>query len=280
MSDSLPLVIEPKALASRLEERNLLIIDLSKPQIFMQAHLPGAVAVDFRRLQRTGSPVPGLIPGHLEMEALLSEIGLTPDRHVVAYDDEGGGWAGRFLWLLETIGHRHYSYLNGGIHAWVDDELPIKSGSPSRRPQATEYRFEELDSSTHVDLEYLLAHHKDPDVVVWDARSFEEYAGIQIIAHNGGHIPGAVHFEWTSALDQGRSLRIRDRGTLLKELAILGITPDKEVITHCQTHHRSGLTWLVGRLLGFPRIRAYPGSWAEWGNTLDAPYQQEQVRIA
>ena len=55
------------------------------------------------------------------------------------------------------------------------------------------------------------------------------------------------------------------------KLASLGITPDKEVVTHCQSHHRSGLTYLLGRILGFPNIRAYPGSWSEWGNSPETP---------
>jgi thiosulfate/3-mercaptopyruvate sulfurtransferase len=33
------------------------------------------------------------------------------------------------------------------------------------------------------------------------------------------------------------------------------------------------LTWLVGVLLGFPRMRAYAGSWSEWGNDPDLPVE-------
>jgi len=57
-------------------------------------------------------------------------------------------------------------------------------------------------------------------------------------------------------------------------LAELGIAGDKTIVTHCQTHHRSGFTYLVGKLLGFPRLKAYPGSWSEWGNTLDTPIER------
>lgn len=53
----------------------------------------------------------------------------------------------------------------------------------------------------------------------------------------------------------------------------LGITPDKEVITHCQTHHRSGFTYLVAKALGYPRVKGYAGSWSEWGNHPDTPVE-------
>ena len=51
----------------------------------------------------------------------------------------------------------------------------------------------------------------------------------------------------------------------------VGITPDKEIITHCQTHHRSSHTYIVLKALGYSRIKGYPGSWSEWGNDLDLP---------
>jgi len=29
----------------------------------------------------------------------------------------------------------------------------------------------------------------------------------------------------------------------------------------------------VARILGFPHIRAYHGSWSEWGNRMDTPVE-------
>ena len=54
----------------------------------------------------------------------------------------------------------------------------------------------------------------------------------------------------------------------------LGITPDKEVITHCQTHRRSGFSYVVAKALGYPRVKAYAGSWSEWGNLPDTPIER------
>lgn len=71
-----------------------------------------------------------------------------------------------------------------------------------------------------------------------------------------------------------RGLRIRDYAELITELEALGLTPDMEVVTHCQSHHRSGFTWLVGRALGFERMRGYGGSWMEWGNRDDTPIEK------
>ena len=105
----------------------------------------------------------------------------------------------------------------------------------------------------------------------WDARGPLEYSGEKVLAAKGGHIPGAVNFEWTAGMDLNDHLRIRH--DIAEVLQKLGITPDKEVITHCQSHRRSGFTYLVAKALGYPRVKAYAGSWSEWGNHPDTPVE-------
>ena len=70
-------------------------------------------------------------------------------------------------------------------------------------------------------------------------------------------------------MDRSRALRLRtDLASLLESR---GITPAKLIVPYCQTHHRSALSYLVARCLGYPRVRAYAGSWSEWGNRQDTP---------
>ena len=104
-----------------------------------------------------------------------------------------------------------------------------------------------------------------------DARSPGEYDGTTVRSARGGHIPGAVHYEWTRAMDRTRNLRLRPLAELTDELALQGITPGHEVVTYCHTHHRSAYSYAVLRILGYARVRGYPGSWSDWGNREDTP---------
>lgn len=270
---TLPLLVSPQTLHPHLHRQSLLVVDLGKPGIYAQAHVPGAIHVDHRRLQHGEPPAPGALPDVARLNALFSDIGLTPATQLVAYDDEGGVRAARLLWVLEAIGHTRYSLLDGGIHAWLADELPYDTEASLPQPGA--YRIAALNHDVAVDVDELLARHRDPGVVVWDARSREEFDGARVTARHAGHIPGAVHYEWSRAIDEARDLRLRDLGMVRAELAEIGITPDKHIVTHCQTHQRSSFTWLLGRLLGFRHIRGYPGAWAEWGNRDDTPVSRD-----
>ncbi|MGM0616190.1 MAG: sulfurtransferase [Pseudomonadota bacterium] len=268
----LPLIVEPEQLNAHLDDPQLLIIDVPiNPDSYGEGHVPGAIFLDFRFLMRGEGPVPNDVPDVEVLSRLFSALGLTRDTHVVAYDDEGGGWAARLLWTLELIGHTRYSYLNGGIHAWRGAGMP-QSTEPSA-PTPSDYRAEILNPDTLISAEDIKEKLGNPDFAVWDARSAGEYRGEAGNNRHLGHIPGAVNMDWLNAMDRQRDLRIRDYAELITELQAIGLTPEMEIATHCQSHHRSSFTWLVGKALGF-NMRGYAGSWNDWGNRNDTPIEK------
>jgi len=247
----------------------MMIIDLCSETAYHNSHIPGALHVNTAELISGDKPAPGLLPSIEKLNALFSRLGLTPQTHVICYDDEGGAWSGRFIWTLDVIGHQHYSYLNGGIRSWRAAGFAEEKISHERKSTAVNITLHPAVMATTEDL--LQELDNNPQLLVWDARSAEEYRGEKVLSQRGGHIPRAVHGEWTSLLDSNDHLRIRKDAK--NYLQSLGVTPDKHIVTHCQTHRRSGLTYLVMKILGYPHIRAYPGSWSEWGNRTDTPVE-------
>ena len=264
---SIPLIIEPEQLESIASENDLLLVAVCSSQVFNTHHISNSVLIEPAELVSGIKPATGKIPDAERLSTLFSRIGLTADKHVIAYDDEGGGWAGRLIWTLDVLGHRHSSYLDGGLVAWVKSGFPVSSQAIEANPSeySASINHEQIPSLDEVSNEI-----DNVGSIVWDARAAQEYAGEKITAQRNGHIPGAVNLDWLDLMDRENDLRLKPLSEIEKMLQSLGIDQSKDVITHCQTHHRSGLTYLVGKALGL-NIRAYDGSWSEWGNHPETP---------
>jgi len=263
-------LIEPSELKTIIESGadDYLIIDLCGEQSYQHGHIPGSVSVFPAELMDGRPPAPGKLPEKHRLDEMLSRIGFSRNKTVVVYDNEGGGWAGRMAWTLDVIGHDDWLYLNGGLTAWNADGYPLESAtSPVAKTRCDVI----ISQKPIAEAEDIMARLNDSNLVVWDARSRAEYEGTKVVAQRGGHIPGAIHCEWTSLMNPEKGLRIREDA--IEYLAGLGLTPDKSIVTHCQSHHRSGFTYLVARILQYPSIQAYHGSWSEWGNRPDTPIE-------
>jgi thiosulfate/3-mercaptopyruvate sulfurtransferase len=149
---------------------------------------------------------------------------------------------------------------------------------------ATRYKARNPDWTLRAHRDLLLEFIDKPDRVLVDLRPADMYRGDNLFdLPAGGHIPGAVNVPAEMAMENGAfkewlTPTTNDDGTFkpFDELRTLftdkGITPDKEVITYCVRAGLSSHAWFVLKyLLGYPQVREYDGSWAEWSNLIGAP---------
>lgn len=263
--------IEPDELETLKDNENLVIVDLCKAKQYAQAHIPGALFVNYLDIVKIDKPVMGLLPDNEDFSALLSSLGINSKSLIVAYDDEGGGCAARLVWTLHVFGHETAVVLNGGLHSWANEGHALSNEVPEK-PAPSGYSLKKTHRHTATRA-FIQTHLDDDSVALLDARSLPEYTGEKKFAEKGGHIPGAKRYEWTNMMDRTNNLRRLPADAIQQRLDELGITRDREVVCYCQSHHRSAYSWLVLKSLGYENVLGYPGSWSEWGNLPDTPVE-------
>jgi thiosulfate/3-mercaptopyruvate sulfurtransferase len=261
------LLVTPAALAGELTAPpQPLILDLRPPDRYAAGHVPGAVHLDLFGISLIDSDPAPLRAFLWILEHLLASRGVKASTPVVVYDEASGMRAARAFWALEYFGHRHARMLDGGFTAWQAGGHPVSTSPRPAEPTTWTGTREDDRLATWQDVH---DRRDQEDVVVLDTRSLGEYQGTTVRAARGGCIPGAVHVEWTDNLAPDGTFKPAAELRAMYEAA--GVTPDKEVLTYCQGGYRAAHSYLALRLLGYPRVRTYIGSWKEWGDRLDLP---------
>ncbi len=109
----------------------------------------------------------------------------------------------------------------------------------------------------------------DAGTLILDTRSRGDWLGTDRRAARGGAVPGAVHQDWAAHLNADGAMR--PAGELRALFQGIGATPEREIIAYCNTGYRSAHAYLALRLLGYPRVRNYLGSWQEWAERPELP---------
>ena len=245
-----------------------LVIDLRPPEDFAAGHIPGAVHLDLWGVSLIDTDPAPLKAFMWMIDHLFNLRGVTSTTPVVVYDDQSGIRAARGFWFLEYFGHPHVQMLDGGFAAWVGARRPVTRDAAAPPKSTWSGTPQAATIATWRDVQARLG---DPDAVLLDTRTDGEYAGTTVRAKRGGRIPGAVHVEWTRNLGADGAFKPATELRAMYENA--GVTPDKEVITYCQGGYRAAHGYLALRLLGYPRVRNYTGSWKEWGDRQDLPVE-------
>ena len=245
-----------------------LLLDLRTPDAYAAGHIPGALHLDLFGVSLIDTDPAPLKAFMWMIEHLFATRGVTASTPVVVYDDQSGIRAARAFWFLEYFGHPSVRVLDGGFGAWTRGGFPItRDAAPATVSDWTGTR-DRAAIATWRDVNTAIGQ---PGTVLLDARTDGEYCGTTVRAARGGAVPGAVHIEWTRNL--GADGAFRPAAELKQMYEEAGVTPDREVITYCQGGYRAAHSYLALRLLGYPKVRNYVGSWKEWGDRVDLPIE-------
>ncbi|RFZ81678.1 sulfurtransferase [Mucilaginibacter terrenus] len=236
---------------------------------YFQGHLPNAIfaTLDDDLAAHPDAPAVGgrhPLPSLQDFAETLTRWGLTPDTHVIVYDDKSAAMGGaRLWWMLRSIGHTNVQVLDGGLKAATDAGVELSTADYQPTAAAVTYPIPEEYKHT-VDLEEVKQAAQDEGRVVIDVREGARYQGLtEPLDLVAGHIPGAVNLFYSNSLSpEGKYLTSQALASLYKDT--IGDIKPENVIVHCGSGVTACHTLLGMEHAGITGPKLYVGSWSEW----------------
>ena len=270
-ADAQPLV-GVQWLNSHQRDHNLVVLDIrsaidgSKPEAFVQGHIPGAVHSDYDKAgwRVTRNNVPFMVPTKAELEKLIGDLGIDENSHVVLVPAGVNvldfGSAARTYWTLKYAGVANVSILDGGLAGWRAVGLPLATGASAPSPTIFTATLDNKLLALASDVETIELSGK---ATLVDARPASFFFGKEKAPNAAayGHIPGALNLDSAEFYDP-KTNRLKPTGALA---TIAANVPAGPVVSYCNTGHWAATDWFVmHELLGRKEARLFAGSMVEW----------------
>ena len=276
-------LVSTEWVAAHLDDPNVRIVESDEDVLLYETgHIPGAVKLDWHTEQQ--DPLRRDFIDRAGFEQLMASKGISNDTTVVFYGDKNNWYATYTFWLFTLYGHQDCRVMNGGRAKWEAEGRPLVREVPSY--PTTQYTAKEPDLSIRAFRDEVLREYVHPSggKALVDVRSPQEYKGELLAmvgyeqegAQRAGHIPGARNIPWAKAANADGTFKSPQELRAL--YADEGVTPDKDVVAYCRIGERSSHTWFVlTRLLGYPNVKNYDGSWTEWGSLVGVPIAKGEM---
>jgi thiosulfate/3-mercaptopyruvate sulfurtransferase len=210
--------------------------------------------------------VPGMLPPVEEISALIGDLGIDNDDHVVIVpwgtDSTEFGGATRVYWTFKYLGHEDVSILNGGWRQY-DAAGGARVAEPAT-PEPAEFTVdlqEDLLATTEE-----VAAALDNGTALVDGRPVEQFEGQSKspVVRAEGTLEGAVNIPHSNFYSAEYAL-FADPEAIEQLASEVGLAADEKNIAFCNTGHWASIAWFgLSEVLGNKETAMYDGSMSEW----------------
>ena len=267
-------------LAQHLTDPKITILHVSRDRMIYDAgHIPGARFVALSEIVVTRGGILNELPPAAALKSVFERAGVSDDSRVVLYGDASILPATRAYFTLDYLGHEAAALLDGGLPKWKAESRPlaketpeVKQGrfTPRPRPEVV------VDINAVKDLSFAATNSPKASPVLMDARTTGEFSGTTPASSEiprPGHIPGAANVYWMQGQASKDDMSLLPEAGLRKLYEGAGVTPDRPVVTYCNTGMQASQSYFTLKYLGYD-ARLYDGSFSEWSNAKDSEVQK------
>ena len=267
--------------------------DLMQPgsgqQLYLQAHIPGAVYANLDTALSAphgapasdgsvistdaGRPASGgrhPLPSREGFATWLSSVGFSNDMQAVVYDRNGANYCGRLWWMLKWAGHDGVAVLDGGLQAWQAGGGAVASGEEPAHFQSNFALGAPLRRLVSAD--EVLKDLGRPSQTLIDARAPARFRGeTEPLDPVAGHIPGALNRPFAQNIGPDGLFKPAAQLRSEYETLLAGRDP-ASVVHHCGSGVSAIPNVLGMEIAGLGQSALFAGSWSEWCSDPGRPF--------
>ena len=264
------ILVSSEWVKDHLDDDHLIFFDIRSPREYNNGHLPNSVLIPYEKILDFSPNRPFFdIADKATIEQLLGKNGVANDTRIIVYGDNGGSTASRLFWTLLFYG-ANVKFLDISYSKWTNLGYPVTTEVYS--PNETTFIANENHDNFRVNNDYVLSKIKDPQTIILDTRSKEEYQGLIAAGPKAGRIPNSKNFPWEHAIGVDGNIfhTTEELSTIFDNY---GLSQNKEIICYCQVGERASHTFLALKICGYPDVKIYDRSFADWSNNPNMPIE-------
>ena len=272
-------LVETDWLSEHLGEPSLVVIDARATGDYIEGHIAGAVSASFSEQDATSwgynvsygggidffldadNAIPFQDGPREQIQQAVRNFGINQSDTVVVYDQGAHFHAARFFWTLTHHGFESIYILNGGLEKWLADGYGTTQEIPA--PTSGDFVAEPPAPALEATTDEVFAALSDPDVVIVSGLTPPLHYGSYVAYTVPGHIPQTQLMPLGYSFNADRTWK--SKATAQAMLEVVGITPDKSIITYCGGNPLSACMFFSFKyVLEYPDVKNYAGSYLDW----------------
>ncbi|HLX43755.1 MAG TPA: sulfurtransferase [Bryobacteraceae bacterium] len=248
-------------LASHSGDAKIVILHVAPNRTAYDAgHIPGARFIALPELAVTRDGIPNELAPVDDLKKVMEAAGVSDDSRVIIYSDASVLPATRAFFTLDYLGHgEHAALLDGGLEKWRKEGRTLtKDASVPAPGRFTPHPKPELVVQMDAVKQMSGKPASSLSEVLLDVRPAADFRG-----EKGAHIPGALNAYWMENQTSHEDQALKSEAELRKMYETLGVTPEKRVVTYCNSGMQATQSYFTLKYLGYD-VRLYDGSMSEW----------------